>query len=89
MRVNGLRASLGSSALVQSMKNEIDNFESRVSTTESSLRELFEGLKSEVEKLSRRLDLVDFTLDNSDAATFGFLPRRKCGHGSQSGMDTG
>ena len=74
MRVNGLRASLGSSALVQSMKNEIDNFESRVSTTESSLRELFEGLKSEVEKLSRRLDLVDFTLDNSDAATFGFLP---------------
>lgn len=74
MRVSGLRIGAASPAIVQSVNGDIERFKTRVSSAESAIRELFDGLKSEVEKLGSQLDKVEFTLDNSEAASFGFLP---------------
>lgn len=74
MRVSGLRIGAASPAIVQSVQSDIDRFKTRVSSAESAIRELFDGLKDEVDKLGSQLDLVEFTLDNSEAASFGFLP---------------
>jgi hypothetical protein len=74
MRVSGLRIGAASPAIVQSVNGDIDRFKVRVSAAERAIRELFEGLKSEVEKLNTQLNLVEVTLDNSETASFGFLP---------------
>jgi hypothetical protein len=54
--------------------NEVDSFETRVSSAESSLRELFDSLNQEFGKASRQVDLIEKALDLSESASFGFLP---------------
>ncbi len=73
-RVSALQVNMGSASLVKMAQNELDNYESRINASESMLRNLYDDLKTEVEKLAKQLDLVEYTLDNSDAASFGFLP---------------
>jgi hypothetical protein len=73
-RVNSLNVGSANPALVQSIKFEVDQLRSQISTSENTLRKLFEGIKTEVTKLTAQFDLVDFTLDNSESASFGFLP---------------
>jgi len=73
-RIAALQVNLGSASLVKMAKNELDNYETRINASESMLRNLYDDLKTEVEKLDQQLDLVEFTLDNSDAASFGFIP---------------
>lgn len=74
VKVNRLQVGMASLSVVKSVKGEVENFESRASASESSLRQLFEGIKTEVNKLDRQLDLIEATLDHADAASFGFLP---------------
>lgn len=68
--------SLGStpSTTVKTIMNEVDSFETRVSSAESSLRELFDSLNQEFGKSSRQVDLIEKALDLSESASFGFLP---------------
>lgn len=73
-RVSTLQVGTASMNTVKMIKTELDNFESRVSSTESSLRELYDGLKREVDKLDSQLDVVESTLDHSEKVTFGFMP---------------
>lgn len=73
-RIATLQVSLGAVSLVKMAKSELDNYESRINASESMLRNLYDDLKTEVEKLDQQLDLVEYTLDNSDAASFGFIP---------------
>ena len=74
MRVNSLRVGLTSQGMVDAIKHEIDNFESRVSSSERMLKDQFDDLQTEVEKLGTDLSKVESTLDHCDAASFGFLP---------------
>jgi hypothetical protein len=73
-QISMLQVNLGSATIVKMAKNDLDNYETRIHSSESMLRNLYEELKNEVEKLDKQLDLVEYTLDNSDAASFGFLP---------------
>ncbi|MHB8089485.1 MAG: TFIIB-type zinc ribbon-containing protein, partial [Anaerolineaceae bacterium] len=73
-RVAALQVNMASASLVKMAQNELDNYETRINASESMLRNLYDDLKAEVEKLDKQLDLVEYTLDNSDAASFGFLP---------------
>lgn len=73
-RVAGLSAGLPNATLVKNAQTDLDNFESRISASERAIREMFDDLKIEVDKLTQQLDKVEFTLDNADAASFGFLP---------------
>ncbi len=73
-RIAALQVNMGSASLVKMAQNELDNYESRINASESMLRNLYDDLKAEVDKLSGQLDRVEYTLDNSDAASFGFLP---------------
>ena len=73
-RVSSLQVSLGAASLVRTVKNDIENYKSRINSSESSTRALFDGIKTEVEKVSAQLDKVESTLDNVESASFGFLP---------------
>ena len=73
-RIAALQVNMGSASLVKMAQNELDNYETRINASESMLRNLYDDLKTEVDKLDKQLDLVEFTLDNSDAASFCFLP---------------
>ncbi|MBA3072619.1 MAG: hypothetical protein FP831_03415 [Anaerolineae bacterium] len=73
-RIGALQVNMGSASLVKMAKNELDNYKTRIDASESMLRNLYDDLKAEVDKLDQQLDLVEYTLDNSDAASFGFLP---------------
>jgi hypothetical protein len=73
-RVSRLQVGMASMSIVKTVKSEVDHFESRVSSVERSLGQLYDELKSEVDKLVRQLDMVESTLDHSEAASFGFLP---------------
>jgi predicted nuclease with TOPRIM domain len=68
--------SLGSTPVitVKTIMNEVNSYETRVSSAESSLRELFDSLKQEFGKSSRQVDLIEKSLDLSESASFGFLP---------------
>lgn len=68
--------SLGSTPAitVKTIMNEVNSYETRVSSAESSLRELFDSLKQEFGKSSRQVDLIEKALDLSESACFGFLP---------------
>lgn len=68
--------SLGSTPAmtVKTITNEVNSFETRVSSAERSLRELFDSLKQEFGKSSRQVDLIEKALDLSESACFGFLP---------------
>ncbi len=68
--------SLGSTPAmtVKTIMNEVNGFETRVSSAESSLRELFDSLKQEFAKSSSQVDLIEKALDQSESASFGFLP---------------
>jgi hypothetical protein len=68
--------SLGSSGAlaVKTIMNEVNSFETRVSSAESSLRELFDSLNQEFGKASRQVDLIEKALNLSESASFGFLP---------------
>ena len=68
--------SLGSTPAitVKTIMNEVDSFETKVSSAESSLRELFDSLNQEFGKSSRQVDLIEKALDLSESASFGFLP---------------
>jgi predicted nuclease with TOPRIM domain len=68
--------SLGSTPAmtIKTITNEVNSFETRVSSAESSLRELYDSLKQEFGKSSRQVDLIEKALDLSEAASFGFLP---------------
>lgn len=74
MRVNGLRVGMASPAIVQSVKSDLENFKARISASERSLREMYEGVKTEVDKLGTQLDLIESTLEHCESASFGFLP---------------
>lgn len=73
-RISSLQVNMSSASLVKMAQNELDSYETRINASESMLRNLYDDLKSEVEKLAKQLNLVEYTLDNSDAASFGFLP---------------
>jgi hypothetical protein len=73
-RVANLNLGAVSGMTVKTVQNELDSYESRVSAAESSMRELFDGVKKEVEKVTAQLSLVEATLDHSETASFGFLP---------------
>lgn len=73
-RVTSLILGATSALTVKNVQNELDSYESRISSAESSLRELYDGIRKEVEKLKTQLGLVEKTLDHSETASFGFLP---------------
>jgi hypothetical protein len=73
-RVATLQVNMGAASLVKMAKHELDNYETRINASESMLRNLYDDLKTEVEKLDSQLDLVESTLDYCDSASFGFLP---------------
>lgn len=73
-RVAALSIGSSSAVTVKAIMSEVNSFETRVSSAESSLRELFDSLKQEFGKSSRQVDLIEKALDQSEAASFGFLP---------------
>lgn len=68
--------SLGSTtqATVNTIKNEIDSFETKISASERSCREMYSSIKSEVDKIKDQLAQIEKTLDWAESACFGFLP---------------
>lgn len=73
-RVAALSLGFSTAMTVKAIMNEVNSFETRVSSAESSLRELFDSLKQEFGKSSRQVDLIEKALDQSESASFGFLP---------------
>lgn len=68
--------SLGSTTqtTVNTIKNEIDSFETKISASERSCREMYSGINSEVDKIKALLAQIEKTLDWGESASFGFLP---------------
>lgn len=68
--------SLGSTTqmTVNTIKNEIDSFETKISASERSCREMYSGINSEVDKIQAQLAQIEKTLDWAESASFGFLP---------------
>jgi len=73
-RVSRLQVGMASMSVAKTLKTEVESFESRLSSVERSLKQLFDDLQTEVENLERQLDLVETSLDHSESASFGFLP---------------
>lgn len=73
MRFNALGA-LPALSSVQILSNETDQFEDRCESTATSVSAFFDALKSEVDTLIHDIGELEFALDKSDAASFGFLP---------------
>ncbi|MCX6053351.1 MAG: hypothetical protein NTZ74_00255 [Chloroflexi bacterium] len=59
---------------VNALQNELDSFDLRITASEESLRDQYQDLKKEIEKLALKLTLIEGTLDNCDSASFAFLP---------------
>jgi hypothetical protein len=74
MKINSLNPVTSSSLVVNSIKNEVDSFKSRISSVESSIKEIFDSLENEVNTMIRQLTLIETTLEQSESASFGFLP---------------
>ena len=73
-RISGLQVAMTSNLAVSNLKNDLDNYENRVSAIETNIRGQYEKLKAEVEKLSSEFTEIEETLDLCEAASFGFLP---------------
>jgi hypothetical protein len=68
--------SLGSTPalVVKTLLNEVESFKTRVDSAEDAIEELFNSLKDEFDKSSHQADLIEKALDQSESASFGFLP---------------
>ena len=68
--------SLGSTPafIVKTLQNEVDAFKTKADAAEDAIQELFNSLKQEFDKSARQADLIEKALDNSESASFGFLP---------------
>lgn len=73
MRFNALGA-LPSSAMVQILTSETDQFEERCRSASSAVSAMYQNVKSDVDTFTRELNELDYALDKADGASFGFLP---------------
>lgn len=60
--------------LVNQLKTDIDNLESKVSAIERSIRGMFDDFSNEVEKIDKRLGQVEWMLTQVDEACFKLMP---------------
>lgn len=73
-RVSALSLGSASQIAVNTIKNELDSFETKVSAAEQSAREMFAGIDTEVSTLQKQLSVIEKSLDWGESASFGFLP---------------
>lgn len=73
-RVSALSLGSTSQITVNSLKNELNSFETKITAAERSAREMFAGIDTEVSAIQSQLSLIEKTLDWSESASFGFLP---------------
>lgn len=70
-----LRASVLSNAVVvKTLQADITSFKARVTASERAVTELYDDLKSEVDKVQTQINQIEKTLDLAESAGFGFLP---------------
>jgi hypothetical protein len=73
-KVAGLSLGSSSAMTIKMIQNELDAYETRVSAAESTLKELYDGLRQEFNKVAQELNLIEAAFDASESASFGFLP---------------
>ncbi len=73
-RISALSLGSTPALVVKTVKNEIESFKNRVDSAEDAIQELFNSLEQEFDKSSRQADLIEKALDQSESASFGFLP---------------
>ncbi len=68
--------SLGSTPalVIKTLQNEVASFKTRADSVEDALQEIYSSLKQEFDKTSHQADLIEKALDQSESASFGFLP---------------
>jgi len=73
-RVAALSVGSTTQITVNAVKNEIDSFETKISASERSCREMYSSINSEVDMVQAQLTQIEKTLDWGESASFGFLP---------------
>jgi hypothetical protein len=73
-RVSALSLGSASQITVNAIKNELNSFETKITASERSAREMFAGINTEVSTLKNQLSIIEKSLDWGESASFGFLP---------------
>ena len=73
IRFNSM-SSLPSSASIQMLQDEADQFEQRCSSVGSSIQAMYDNLKQEIDDFNKQISELEYTMEKTETASFGFLP---------------
>jgi hypothetical protein len=73
MRISSM-GNLPSLANVQIMTSEAEQLETQCNSIEDSIEAMFANIKNDLDQFKTELSVLDFTMEKTELASFGFLP---------------